>query len=281
MSPPRRTMHLAVELPGRGRPGPLPDFAAYARLAATAERGLFDFVLLTDIPAPPPEQPHDAEAPDTAGALDGGPYPYALPGGRPEPVTVLNALAAVTVQIGLAALPAPGRAAYDLARGIAALDRLSGGRAAGTAGVVAEFTLPVSPQGRPVTIRDGDQDGDREGGGDGSDTGGADGDGGADVVVGHAGWRARPGAKLLARLAFTLAEAAGAPALAERLDGPVQSGALDGYVLLPEPVPGGRGLDAFVDLVVPLLQKRGSLRASYRGTTLREHLGLARPLWKP
>ena len=37
------------------------------------------------------------------------------------------------------------------------------------------------------------------------------------------------------------------------------------------------GLDSFVELVVPELQKRGLYRREYRGSTLREHLGLQRP----
>jgi alkanesulfonate monooxygenase len=36
-------------------------------------------------------------------------------------------------------------------------------------------------------------------------------------------------------------------------------------------------LQAFADLVVPELQRRGLFRTEYEGTTLREHLGLARP----
>ncbi len=38
-----------------------------------------------------------------------------------------------------------------------------------------------------------------------------------------------------------------------------------------------RGLDEFVDHVVPLLQERGSLRTDYAGTTLRDNLGLPVP----
>jgi hypothetical protein len=37
------------------------------------------------------------------------------------------------------------------------------------------------------------------------------------------------------------------------------------------------GLDAFVDHVVPELQRRGLFRTEYTGTTLREHYGLPRP----
>jgi hypothetical protein len=40
-------------------------------------------------------------------------------------------------------------------------------------------------------------------------------------------------------------------------------------------LPGG--LQDFVKLVVPELQRRGLFRTEYAGTTLRDHLGLARP----
>ena len=38
------------------------------------------------------------------------------------------------------------------------------------------------------------------------------------------------------------------------------------------------GLDDFVDKVVPELQRRGLFRKAYEGTTLRENLGLRRPV---
>jgi len=38
------------------------------------------------------------------------------------------------------------------------------------------------------------------------------------------------------------------------------------------------GLDAFVQGVVPELQRRELFRREYAGTTLREHLGLRRPV---
>ena len=37
------------------------------------------------------------------------------------------------------------------------------------------------------------------------------------------------------------------------------------------------GLDDVVDLLVPELTRRGLFRERYEGTTLRDHLGLARP----
>lgn len=60
--------------------------------------------------------------------------------------------------------------------------------------------------------------------------------------------------------------------VADTIDEFVQSDASDGFVLVPHITPGG--LDVFADEVVPLLQEKGSFRAEYAGTTLREHLGL-------
>ncbi|HYZ64752.1 MAG TPA: LLM class flavin-dependent oxidoreductase, partial [Acetobacteraceae bacterium] len=53
------------------------------------------------------------------------------------------------------------------------------------------------------------------------------------------------------------------------------AGACDGFNILAPHHPAG--LDAFVDLVVPELQRRDLFRREYAGTTLREHLGLPRP----
>jgi FMN-dependent oxidoreductase (nitrilotriacetate monooxygenase family) len=49
----------------------------------------------------------------------------------------------------------------------------------------------------------------------------------------------------------------------------------DGFNLMPPSLPGG--IDDFVDQVVPVLQARGLFRKEYESTTLRGHLGLARP----
>ncbi len=51
--------------------------------------------------------------------------------------------------------------------------------------------------------------------------------------------------------------------------------ACDGFNVMFPWLPGG--LDDFVDQVVPELQRRGLFRHEYAGTTLRDHLGLARP----
>ena len=49
----------------------------------------------------------------------------------------------------------------------------------------------------------------------------------------------------------------------------------DGFNVMFPWLPGG--LDAFVDKVVPELQRRGIFRREYEGRTLRENLGLPRP----
>jgi hypothetical protein len=54
-----------------------------------------------------------------------------------------------------------------------------------------------------------------------------------------------------------------------------RNGAADGFNIMPPVMPGG--LDDFVELVVPELQRRGLYRTRYEGTTLRDHLGLKRP----
>jgi FMN-dependent oxidoreductase (nitrilotriacetate monooxygenase family) len=51
-------------------------------------------------------------------------------------------------------------------------------------------------------------------------------------------------------------------------------GMADGFVVMPAYFPGA--FDDFVDRVVPELQRRGVYRREYEGTTLRDHLGLAR-----
>ena len=50
----------------------------------------------------------------------------------------------------------------------------------------------------------------------------------------------------------------------------------DGFNLMPPFLPGG--LDDFVELVLPELRRRGLSRSEYEGRTLRDNLGLARPV---
>jgi len=54
-----------------------------------------------------------------------------------------------------------------------------------------------------------------------------------------------------------------------------ENGAADGFNVMPPVLPSG--LTAFVDHVVPILQRRGLFRSEYEGKTLRENYGLPRP----
>ncbi|MGE0418029.1 MAG: LLM class flavin-dependent oxidoreductase [Acetobacteraceae bacterium] len=54
------------------------------------------------------------------------------------------------------------------------------------------------------------------------------------------------------------------------------NGAADGFNVMPAWLPGS--LTDFVDMVIPELQRRGLFRTEYEGTTLREHLGLPKPV---
>ncbi|MCM2410701.1 NtaA/DmoA family FMN-dependent monooxygenase [Streptomyces sp. RKAG290] len=70
--------------------------------------------------------------------------------------------------------------------------------------------------------------------------------------------------------------AAGAPEqVADLIQRWYESGAVDGFTLMPDVT--FDGLPAFVDEVVPILQRRGVFRTEYRGKTLREHHGLPLP----
>jgi alkanesulfonate monooxygenase len=52
--------------------------------------------------------------------------------------------------------------------------------------------------------------------------------------------------------------------------------AADGFNIMPPILPSG--LDEFVKLVIPELQRRGLFRKEYEGNTLRENLGLKKPV---
>ncbi len=60
--------------------------------------------------------------------------------------------------------------------------------------------------------------------------------------------------------------------VADEMEAWFRERACDGYVLATTEMPGG--YEDFVRLVVPELQRRGVYRKDYRGTTLRENLGL-------
>lgn len=120
----RKQIHLAAHFPGVNnttvwadrRSGSQIDFSSFEHLARTAERGLFDFFFLAEGLR---VREHKGRIHD----LDVV--------GRPESITVLNALAAVTEHLGLAAtVNTTFNEPYELARRLASLDHLSNGRAA-------------------------------------------------------------------------------------------------------------------------------------------------------
>lgn len=63
--------------------------------------------------------------------------------------------------------------------------------------------------------------------------------------------------------------------IADAMEEWIDASAADGFNIVPSHLPGG--IDDFVELVVPELQRRGVYRTEYEGTTLREHLGVPRP----
>ncbi len=118
-----KQLHLAAHFPGVNsttvwadpRSRSQIDFSSFEHLARTAERGLFDFFFLAEGLR---LREHNGLIHD----LDVV--------GRPESLTVLNALAAVTDRLGLAAtVNATFNEPFELARRLATLDHLSAGRA--------------------------------------------------------------------------------------------------------------------------------------------------------
>jgi N-acetyl-S-(2-succino)cysteine monooxygenase len=63
--------------------------------------------------------------------------------------------------------------------------------------------------------------------------------------------------------------------IADELEAWFRGGAAEGFNVMPPVMP--TGLEDFVELVIPELQRRGLFRTAYEGKTLRENLGLARP----
>lgn len=127
-----RQMHLAAfVIAGPGRPGGWRypqsedgwlDLDYYRRIAQVLERGRFDLAFFADILAVPNryEGSHDSQL--RYGALGSL---------RLEPLQVLATMAAATRHLGLAATKSTSYyEPFDIARGIATLDHLSGGRAA-------------------------------------------------------------------------------------------------------------------------------------------------------
>jgi FMN-dependent oxidoreductase (nitrilotriacetate monooxygenase family) len=64
--------------------------------------------------------------------------------------------------------------------------------------------------------------------------------------------------------------------IADEMERWYQANAVDGFIIQPPHLPGS--LYDFVELMVPELTRRGLMRTEYAGPTLRENLGLPRPL---
>ncbi len=119
-----RQAHLGVFLQGVGHTiawradehADLTDFGTYVRFAQTAERGLFDFIFFGE----------GLMVREHRGDFFGP-----IVNGRPDTLALLPALAAVTQKVGLAAtLSSTYNEPFELARQLASLDVVSGGRAA-------------------------------------------------------------------------------------------------------------------------------------------------------
>ncbi|MGO3363539.1 MAG: NtaA/DmoA family FMN-dependent monooxygenase [Corynebacterium sp.] len=124
MSNDKRQVHLAAHFPGVNNTtvwsdpasGSHIDFSSFEHFGRTAERGLFDFLFLAEGLR---LREHKGQVFDQDVV------------GRPETATVLAGLAAVTEHIGLTGtFSSTFNEPYDLARTLATLDRVSGGRAA-------------------------------------------------------------------------------------------------------------------------------------------------------
>jgi N-acetyl-S-(2-succino)cysteine monooxygenase len=122
MSPSKRQMHLGVFVLGTGNhsAGWRVDGAfttscsvqVMQSIAAIAERGKFDLFFISD-----------------SSVMDAGDHPSFL--NRFEPMTLLSALGMVTKHVGLGATVSTSfNEPFNVARGFASLDHLSGGRAA-------------------------------------------------------------------------------------------------------------------------------------------------------
>lgn len=64
--------------------------------------------------------------------------------------------------------------------------------------------------------------------------------------------------------------------VADQLQEWFENDAADGFNIMPPTFP--QGLNDIVELVIPELQRRGLFKTEYKGTTLRENLGLKRPV---
>src|SRR6202034_2384540 len=119
-----KQIHLAIHFPGVNNTtvwsdpaaGSHIEFSSFAQFAQAAERGKFDFLFLAE---------------GLALREQGGQIYDLDVVGRPDTFTVLAALAAVTDRIGLTGtINSTFNEPYEVARQLASLDHLSGGRTA-------------------------------------------------------------------------------------------------------------------------------------------------------
>ncbi|MEU6377135.1 LLM class flavin-dependent oxidoreductase [Streptomyces sp. NPDC046909] len=306
-----RRLALGAHVQGTG---PL-DFSFYADLARTLERGRFDTLFIDEAP------------------LDERP--------RTEPLTLLAALALVTEHIGLAATATTTwHHPFPIARKLASLDHLSGGRA-GWNTVTSEDELhnrradeflqvvkalwdsfdddavirdkagaryydpaglhtphhrgehfsvrgPLNisrpPQGHPVVFQAGSAEQGREFAARHAEVLftevrelGAAQAYYADVKA-RAVAAGRDPAHVLVWSSLTpfAAPTETPERIADHIETWFRAYAADGFHLAFPQQPGVA--EEFVDDVIPLLQQRGLFRTEYEGTTLRENLGLPRPV---
>lgn len=292
--------HLAaaVDLPGEY------DVGAHVELIRLAERGGLDFVTLDDTSAGAGPGPGPGVGP---GAGVG-------PGPGLDAVAVLSRAVAATRRVGLVPMvTGPHAGSADGEAAVAHLDRVSRGRAGrridvsgGEPSGLAALTGP-SPQGHTVRVADATDGPARLAAARY-----------ADVVLARVTSRAQARSvrdqlradaaesgrepdslRVLAALSIDLGDGehaaepghgGGGPRRSARgplyRGGPVdladliaswhRDGAVDGFHLIP--VEPRRDLERLVNGTVALLQHRGLFRTFYPGGTLREHLGLARPV---
>ncbi|MDA0183041.1 LLM class flavin-dependent oxidoreductase [Solirubrobacter phytolaccae] len=101
--------------------------------------------------------------------------------------------------------------------------------------------------------------------------------GARDIIVNLARRERLTARQLLERVSGWHRQFIGTPEqLADSIQEWFETGLVDGFNLMPDVLPSG--LDAFVEHVVPILRDRGLFRREYTGTTLRDHLGLQRPV---
>lgn len=119
---PRREVHLVAHFPGVNNTtvwsdpasGSQIDFASFRHFAQTAERGLFDYVFLAE---------------GLRVREHGGRFHELDVAGRPATLAIITAIAAVTQRLGVVGtLSSTFNEPYELARQLATIDHLSGGR---------------------------------------------------------------------------------------------------------------------------------------------------------